>query len=146
MVILIVLGVHSCQVSARNSALRTTQQRRHADPAVGRRRAAALQRPLDSGRPPSNATNLQNQINELRLTATNQLHSAQSLSVPDAESAAQTNFVLTLQMRADGIANIAQQIQPALGTTTSKDAINSIAAEMARLYASDVVYKDYTHR
>ena len=43
----------------------------------------------------------------------------------------------------DGITNIAQQIQPALGTSTSKDAITAIAAEMARLYASDVVYKDY---
>ena len=47
-------------------------------------------------------------------------------------------------MRVDGIANIAQQIQPALGNSTSKDAIYTIAAEIARLYSSDVVYKDYT--
>ena len=46
-------------------------------------------------------------------------------------------------MRRDGIADIANQIQPALGNSTSKDAINAIAADMARFYASDVVYKDY---
>ncbi len=46
-------------------------------------------------------------------------------------------------MRADGIGLIASEIQPALGTTTSKDAINSIATDMARFYASDVLYLDY---
>ena len=57
---------------------------------------------------------------------------------------AQRNLVLALQMRRDTIANIATEIQPALGTSTSKDAVNAIAAQMARAYASDVVYKDYT--
>jgi hypothetical protein len=46
-------------------------------------------------------------------------------------------------MRLDGITNIASEIQPALGTSTSKDAIYSIGAEIARFYASDVLYKDY---
>jgi hypothetical protein len=52
--------------------------------------------------------------------------------------------VLALQMRVDGIANIAQQIQPALQAQTANDAVNAIAAQMARFYASDVLYKDYT--
>jgi hypothetical protein len=51
--------------------------------------------------------------------------------------------VLTMRMRADGISTIASQIQPALGTSTSKDAINAIAGAMAQFYGSDVVYKDY---
>ena len=55
----------------------------------------------------------------------------------------QPELLLALQMRVDGLTNIAKQIQPALGTSTSKDAVNAIAAEMARLYASDVLYKDY---
>jgi hypothetical protein len=46
-------------------------------------------------------------------------------------------------MRRDGIANVAQQIQPALQSSTATAAVNQIAAEMARLYASDVLYKDY---
>jgi hypothetical protein len=46
-------------------------------------------------------------------------------------------------MRRDGIAQIAQQIQPALQASTATDAVNQIAAEMAKFYASDVVYKSY---
>jgi hypothetical protein len=46
-------------------------------------------------------------------------------------------------MRRDAIADIAGQIQAALGRQTSRDAVSAIAADMARLYASDVVYKAY---
>ena len=49
-----------------------------------------------------------------------------------------------MQMRSDGISQIANQIQPALSNATSKDAINQIAADMANFYASDVLYKNYT--
>ena len=58
--------------------------------------------------------------------------------------AAQQNFVLSLEMRRDGIQQVAANIGQALGSTTSKDAVDTIAAGMARFYASDVVYKDYT--
>jgi CARDB len=142
-IVLIVLGVHSCQVSQTNSALKdytssvgTLIQQSNA---LGSRLFTDLANASGSG----SAQNLQNEVNELRLTADNQLKSAQNLSVPDQMSAAQDKFVLAMQMRADAFANIAGQVQQALGTTTSQDAINAIAAEMARFYASDVVYKDY---
>jgi hypothetical protein len=77
------------------------------------------------------------------VTAAGHLTKAQGWSVPDEMRAAQQDLLLGLQMRVDGIANIGTEIQPALGTTTSKDAVNRIAAEMARFYASDVLYKDY---
>src|SRR5919201_2543847 len=51
---------------------------------------------------------------------------------------------MALQQLADGSRNIASQIQPALNTQTSKQAVNAIAAEMARFYSSDVLYIDYT--
>jgi hypothetical protein len=47
-------------------------------------------------------------------------------------------------MRRDALANLAGRIRSALRTSTSKDAIEAIAAEMARFYASDVLYRDYT--
>jgi hypothetical protein len=56
---------------------------------------------------------------------------------------AQQDLVLAMQMRVDAIGSIAQQIQPALQSQTSADADNAIAAQMARFYASDVLYKDY---
>src|SRR5207248_5444270 len=77
-------------------------------------------------------------------SAENQLNRAAGLSVPDQVKGAQQDLLLTLQMRRDGIAKVAQQIQPALQQSTATDAVSQIAANMARFYASDVVYKDYS--
>lgn len=143
-IILVVLGVHSCQVSARNSAMKDYTSSVGTLIQESNQTGQKLFSDLANSGGTSGAQNLQRELDELHLEAENQLASAKSLSVPDQMQAAQTNFVLAMQMRADGIQNIAGQIQQALGTTTSQDAINVIAAEMARLYASDVVYKDYT--
>ncbi len=143
LLILVVLLVRSCQNSARisglkdyaNSVFSTEQQSIN----NGRQFFATLQK----GAGTSGAQALANSINDSRVTAANHLSKAKSLSVPDEMKAAHADFLLALQMRLDGIANIGMEIQPALGTTASSDAINRIAAEMARFYASDVVYKNY---
>lgn len=143
-VILIALGVHSCQVSARNSALKDYTNSVSSLIQRSTHTGTQLFTVLQSGASSSNAQSLQNQINQTRLNAAGELGDARKLSVPDQVKAAHQNLLLALQMRVDGVTTIAQQIQPALGTSTSKDAVNSIAAAMARLYASDVLYKDYT--
>jgi hypothetical protein len=143
-VILIVLGVHSCQISARNSSLKNYNNNVASLIQQSDQTGSQLFNQLSSGGGANNATNLQNQINQTRVNAESQLSHAKGLDVPDEMRNAQTNLLLALQMRRDGIANIALQIQPALGTSTSKDAVNAIAAEMARFYSSDVIYKDYT--
>jgi hypothetical protein len=56
---------------------------------------------------------------------------------------AQRYLVLTLQMRRDALANIAGEIEPVLRSSTNEDAIDAIAAEMARIDASEVLYQDY---
>jgi hypothetical protein len=99
---------------------------------------------LSSGNKSGNGTALQNQLNETRLQADNELATARGLDTPDEMKAAQSNFVLAMEMRRNGIAGVASKIQQALGTTTSKDAVSAIAAEMAEFYSSDVVYKNYT--
>ena len=141
--ILIAVGVHSCQVSQRNSALRD-----YADSVASIMRSSnqtgqQFFNVLSSGQGASNGTNLQSQVDEARLSAENQFNRAAALSVPDEAKGAHTNVLLTLQMRRDGITNVAGQIQPALQPSTASAAVNAIAAEMARLYSSDVVYKDY---
>lgn len=142
-VILIVIGVHSCQVSQTNSALRN-----YSDNV-----ASLIQRSDDTGsrfftllshgEGSSNPTGLQSQVDEARLNADAQLSDAEGQSVPDQMKDAQQDLVLALRMRADGIGNIAHRLQAALQTQTSRDAVTAIAAEMARFYASDVLYKDY---
>lgn len=142
--ILIVVGVHSCQVSARNSALKdyanNVSSIEKDSVATGKQFFQQLTPASSTG----GAQTVQNQLEQTRLTAEHQLGQARSMNLPDEMKGAHQDFLLTMQMRLDGITNIAANIQPALGTTASKDAINRIAAEMARFYASDVVYKDYS--
>jgi hypothetical protein len=145
-VLLIALGVHSCQVSARNSALKDYSNNVSRVINQSNQTGSQLFQLLASGGGSGNATNLQNQVNQTLVGANAELRQARAFNVPDEVKGAQQDLLLTLQMRRDGIVGIAQQIQPALGTSTSKDAINAIAAQTATFYASDVVYKSYvTH-
>ncbi len=141
--ILIVLGVHSCQISSRNSAMKDYAN--NVDSLIQRSDNTGRQlfTELSSGAGSSAAQTLANEIFKNRADADAELNTATHLNPPGEMSTAQRYVVLTLQMRADGIMNIAQKIEQALGTATSKDAINSIATSMARFFASDVVYKGY---
>ncbi len=141
--ILIVLGVHSCQISSRNSALKDYTN--NVSSLIQQSNATGANFfKLLSPSAAVNVSGLQTSVDEARMTAQAQLGKAEHMSVPGEMNGAQVYLLLALKMRRDAIANVAKEIQPALGTATSKDAIQSIAAEMARLYASDVVYKDYT--
>jgi hypothetical protein len=141
--ILIVLGVSSCENSQRINSLKNYTN--HVSSLIQSSDQIATQffAVLSGAQPSSNVASVQTQLNQALMSAQNQLGRARGMSVPGEMKGAQQNLLLALQMRRDGIANVAQQIQPALSNATSKDAINSIATEMARLYASDAVYKDY---
>ncbi|HEY1590355.1 MAG TPA: hypothetical protein VGF81_01070 [Solirubrobacteraceae bacterium] len=142
-VILVAVGVHSCQVSQRNSSLRNYSDSVASIIRASNQTGQQFFNVLSSGQGASNGANLQSQIDEARLSAENQLNRAAGLDVPDEAKSAQSDLMLALQMRRDGIAQIAQQVQPALQASTATDAVNQIAAEMAKFYASDVVYKSY---
>jgi uncharacterized protein YdbL (DUF1318 family) len=143
-ILLIALGVHSCQVSEANSALKdytnNVSSLIQRSDATGQQLFSVLSSATGSG----GALSLQNQINETRKSAATELADAKSLSVPDSVKSADQNLLLALQMRLDGITSIAAEIQPALGTSANAAAVNSLAAQTARFYASDVLYKDYT--
>lgn len=144
LLILVVLGVHGCQVSATNSALRDYSDNVSALAQDSNQTGQAFFTLLSSGQGSSNATSFQEQIDEASLHAKDQLGRGQSLSVPDQMKSAQTRLVLALQMRSDGIGSIAREVQSAFQPATSTGAVNSIAAEMAKFYASDVLYKEYS--
>jgi hypothetical protein len=141
-VVLIAIGVHSCQVSATNSALQTYANQ--VSSVITRSNATGAQLftilANASVRGPATA---QNNIDVQLTAAQSELKSAKSMSVPGQVSAANRNVVTTLQMRADGIGVIAKEIQPALATSVSRSTIDDIAAGTARFYSSDVLYKDY---
>jgi hypothetical protein len=141
-IILIALLVNSCETSARNSALKDYNNNVASLNARSVQTGANFFKALSGGT--SDPTSLQESLTQAAAAGNTELSSAKGLSVPDEVKGAQQQFVDALQMRKDGMNNIAGQIQPALNATTSKDAINTIAAEMARFYASDVLYKNYT--
>jgi hypothetical protein len=141
--VLIVVGVTSCQSSARKSALRDYAN--SVNSLINRSGATsnALFGALSSGITASNVTNASNKINNARASAENILRDARGVSVPSAARSANSHLLLALQERLDGITQIAGSIQPALGTSITRDAVNKIAGNMARFYSSDVLYKDY---
>ena len=141
-IILIAVLVNSCEVSARNSALKDYNNSVASLNAQSVNTGSSFFDTLSGGT--GDQTSLQTSLNQSWSDATKQLNKAKDLSVPDEVKGAQSNFVLALQMRADGIHNIAGQVQPALQSQTAQQAVNTIAAEMAKFYASDVLYKDYT--
>jgi len=141
-IILIAVLVNSCETSARNSALKDYNNSVASLNARSVQTGAHFFGVLSSGS--GNGPSMQEGLTQAAGDATNELNQAKGLSVPDEVKSAQQYFVWALQLRKDGMTNIAGQVQPALQSTTSKDAVDTIAAEMARFYASDVAYKDYS--
>ena len=142
-IVLIAVGVNSCQSSARKSALQDYGNNVNSVITTSDQTGAKLFAILQSGLSSANATSTQNQVNQTRSSAQDELTRARRLSVPGAASAAGAGLIQTLKLRLDGITTIAAEIQPALGTSVNRDAVKQITGEMARFYASDVIYKDY---
>jgi hypothetical protein len=88
-------------------------------------------------------TDLERQINELRVIADRQVDEAEDLDVPDDMRAAQRNLLLVLDMRQAALGKIASEISTATAaeqSDESAEAVDQIAAQMQQFLASDVVY------
>jgi hypothetical protein len=139
--ILIVLGFKGCLDSRKENALKDYNRNVTAviddsDNTVGK---PFFQRMSSASRDPQG---LRVQVNELRLAAEDDVKRAKSFSVPGDMKAAQRNLELVLNLRAEGLQKIGDQIPSALGRgQTSEAAIDKIAAEMQGFLASDVVYQ-----
>jgi hypothetical protein len=137
---LIVLGFKGCLDSRKDNALKdynrnVTAVINDSDQSVGK---PFFQRMSDGAR---NSSQLQVQLNQLRLAAEDDVKRAKAFDVPGDMGPAQRNLELVLNLRAEGLTKIADQIPGALGRgQTSEDAINKIAGEMQAFLASDVVY------
>lgn len=141
--VLVVVGVHSCQVSARNSAMRDYDNSVASLIQRSNQTGHSLFAELSGASGSSNQTALQTQVDQTRQQTLTQLSEARRLSVPDQMKTAQNQLVLALKMRSDAVSRIAQNLQPALNTPMASGALATIAGQMSRLYASDVIYNDY---
>jgi hypothetical protein len=143
-IVLVAVGVHSCQVSATNSALQdytnSVSSLNQQSVANGKQLFTELAQAPGA----SSVTGVQQGINRILDSERNDVYKkAQALSVPDQVKTGNAQFVTALKMRVDGLQGIADSIQPALSSTATQASVNALAGEIARFYASDVLYKDY---
>ena len=140
-IVLLVVGVHACQVSRKKNAFRN----------YGRDVAALMQQSDQQSQelfnllrnPSGNAANpvdVTNNANGVRVQAEQLVDRADGTSHPGELNTAQRYLVETLEFRRDGIANIATQLRTALGDQGRQQAMNAIAAQMRNFDASDVIY------
>jgi hypothetical protein len=140
-VILLVVLVKGCVDSRREAALK--DYNRSVRTLVEQSRSAVSKPFFEAltGASGSSATQVQETINQLRVVADEELSQAQRIDTPGAMSGAQSDLELLLSLRRDGVANVADQIQPALGGTAGAGtAVDKIAGQMQAFNASDVIY------
>lgn len=142
-VLLIALGVHSCDVSSTRSALQSYTSNVSSLMTQSAQNGSSLFSSLSRAGSAGNPTAVQNEVNQALSTANRLLSNARRMSVPGQVRAGHAYVVLALRMRADGISNIANEIQPALASSAGAHDAEKIAVQTARFYGSDVVYKDY---
>ena len=142
-IVLILIGVSSCQSGTDKSSLESYTSKVNSLIKRSQTNSQQLFGLLGRGINSANATSVQNSINTIAQSASDVLSSARGQSVPSSAKNAQANLVKALQLRSDGIHSIARKIQPAAGSAVSPSAVSTIAGDMARFYASDVLYKQY---
>jgi hypothetical protein len=136
----IVLGFKGCLDSRKDNQLKdynrnVTAVINDSDQSVGK---PFFQRMANGSR---NSQALGVQINQLRVAAEDDVKRAKAFAVPGDMTPAQRNLELVLNLRAEGLTKIADQIPAALGRgQASEDAVTKIAGEMQNFLASDVVY------
>jgi hypothetical protein len=84
---------------------------------------------------------LQNQVNNLKVEADDELQRAAALDVPGSMTDAQRYVLLSLELRRDGVDRIARLIQRSLGGTDNGVGAQEIAGQMRAFDASDVAWQ-----
>jgi hypothetical protein len=94
----------------------------------------------------SSSTDVQSQINQLRVAAAALTKRAAALNLPDDMRPAQRNLLLSLGLVQEAMGKVAEKLPAALSTDTAaaEPAVTGIAGEMQAFLAGDVVYNRRT--
>jgi hypothetical protein len=139
--VLLVWGIHSCQVSRKHSAFRNYNRDVSALVQESDQQSGELfnllRNPSGNSASPVDVTN---DANGVRVQAEQLVDRARGTSHPGELNNAQDYLLQTLEFRRDGIANIANLLRTALGDQGRQAAVSAIAAQMRNFDASDVIY------
>lgn len=143
LIVLFAIVIHSCDVSANQSALDTYAQK--VDTYIGDSNAlgGTLLTDLGGGPGCSGPSGIYQCVSTLAGSAQKQFQDVERLSVPGAMRLAQQNLETAMKMRRDGLRMIASNIEPAFTSSAALPSVKAIATGMAYLFASDVQYKGY---
>jgi hypothetical protein len=140
-VVLLIFVVNGCRQSAKESALKDYNRDvasivRDSDTQVGKPFFDLLRNPSTG--------DLSTQIAGYKVQADQQYQQAKRISTPGEMTAAQRSFLITMEMRRDGLQRVADEVRAALSSDAeaADAAIQQIAGAMAMFLTSDVVYTD----
>ena len=142
-VILLVVGVRGGLDSAKKRSLRDYNAEvaslvQESDDQVAKPFFEALS---GTGAATGDTVNLATQVNQLKIVAEELVDRARGLDVPDDMKPAQSNLLLVLELRRDGLRKIADKIPTAQSTgNQSEAAVQQITGQMMQFMASDVIY------
>ena len=136
---LLIFVIDGCRDSARESALKDYNRDvasivRDSDSQVGKPFFDLLRNPSQG--------DLSTLINGYKVQAESQYQQAKRIDTPGDMTAAQRSFLITMEMRRDGLQAIADRIRTALSSDAeaADDAISKIAGAMEMFLSSDVIY------
>ena len=140
-VVLLIFIVRGCQQSAKESSLKDYNADvasivRDSDEQIGGPVFELLRNPSTG--------DLSTQIASYKAQADQQYQQAKRISTPGDMTAAQRSFLITMEMRRDGLQRIADQVRAALSSDAeaADAAIQQIAGAMSMFLTSDVVYNE----
>jgi hypothetical protein len=139
--VLLFFVINGCRQSAKESALKdyngdVASIVRDSDEQVGGPVFELLRNP--------GTGDLSTQIASFKSQADQQYQQAKRVSTPGEMTAAQRSFLITMEMRRDGLQRIADQVRAALSSDAeaADAAIEQIAGAMSMFLTSDVVYNE----
>lgn len=139
LLILLVLGFRGCLNSRTDNALKDYNRSVGAIVADSNDQVSARLFELLAGGQNSTVTDLEQNVNQVRVTADEDLKRARALDVPGDMKDAHFHLLEVLTFRADGVKQIAEDL-PSLEGDQAEDAANRIAGQMSAFLASDVIF------
>lgn len=137
--ILLVVGIKGCLSSRANNALKDYNRNVSAIVTDSNEQVSNRLFDLLAGGQSSQPLDLQQNVNQVRVQAEEDVKRARALDVPGDMQDAQWHLLEVLTLRAGAVEKIADLL-PDLGGDQDEQAADNIAGEMSALLASDVVY------
>jgi hypothetical protein len=143
-IVLLVLGIKGCLNSRQEQALKDYNRDVASIVQDANDNADQFFSKLASGG--SSSTDIQSQVNQLRVVAVGDTRRATALDPPGDMKPAQRNLLLSLGLIQEAMGKVAEKLPSALSTdaATAEPAVRSIAGEMQAFTAADVVYNRRT--